>query len=155
MTDHLNPPPGLFVHRTRIWFDELDALGVLHHSRFVYHLERAQKAMFAHILGVDTLDPELAPDVYCLVRNLELNYTAPVSGECDILVAVKILRVRAAGMTAAFSFRSADGATLHCHGVRTICRMSVATKAPAEWTPLFREKYGAWAEAGAALPEIP
>lgn len=155
MTDYSNPPPGVFVHRTRIWFDELDALGVLHHSRFVYHLERAQKAMFAHILGVDTLDPALAPDVYCLVRNLELNYVAPVEGECDILIAVKVLRVRAAGMTAAFAFRSADEAVLHCHGSRTVCRMSVGTKAPAEWTPLFREKYEAWAVAGAVLPAIP
>ncbi len=155
MIDYRNPPPGLFVHRTRIWFDELDALGVLHHSRFVYHLERAQKAMFGHILGVDTLDPVVAPDVYCLVRNLELNYTAPVSGECEILVAVKIVRVRAAGMTAAFSFRSCDGTTLHCQGTRTVCRMSLLSKAPEEWTPLFREKYGAWVVAGAMLPEVP
>ena len=155
MTDYRNPPPGLFVHRMRIWFDELDPLGVLHHSRFVYHLERAQKAMFAHIMGVDTLDPVAAPDIYHLVRNLELNYTAPVEGECEVLVVLKVLRVRAAGLTVAFAFRSADGGTLHCHGVRTVCRMGVVTKAPEEWTPVFRERYSAWAASGATLPGVP
>lgn len=155
MTDYRNPPPGVFVHRTRIWFDELDALGVLHHSRFVYHLERAQKAMFTHILGVDTLDPTVAPDIYHLVRNLELNYVAPVEGERAILIAVKVVKVRAAGMTAAFAFRSDDGVILHCHGTRTVCRMDVGTKAPVEWTPLFRQKYESWVEAGSSSPVIP
>ncbi len=143
MTDFRNPPPGLFVHRTRIWFDELDALGVLHHSRFVYHLERAQKALFASVMGVDTLDPQVAPDIYALVRNLELNYTAPIAGECEVLIALRVLRVRAAGLTVAFEFRSADGATLHCHGTRTTCRMSADTRAPAVWTPEFRARHEA------------
>lgn len=150
--DYLQPPPGLFVHRTRIWFDELDPLGVLHHSRFVYHLERAQKAMFAAIMGVDTLDPKVAPDIYGLVRNLELNYTAPIAGECEVLVGLAVSRVRAAGLTVRFAFRSRDGATLHCHGERTLCRMSVATRAPAEWTPAFVERYGEWAQSAVALP---
>ena len=150
--DYRNPPPGLFVYRTRIWFDELDALGVLHHSRFVYHLERAQKSMFAALMGVDTLDPVVAPDIYALVRDLELHYTAPIGGECEVLVALAVVRVRAAGLTVRFAFRSADGATLHCHGERTICRMSVETRGPAEWTPLFRERYGVWAADAEALP---
>lgn len=148
----LDPPPGLFVHRTRIWFDELDALGILHHSRFVYHLERAQKAMFARIMGVDTLDPEVAPDIYALVRNLELNYVAPVAGECEVLITLRVSRLRAAGLTTAFSFRSADGGTVHCHGTRTICRMSVATKRPEEWSPLFCERFAPLVSPATSIP---
>lgn len=154
MTDLRHPPTGLFLHPTRIWFDELDPLGVLHHSRFVYHLERAQKAMFSHIMGVDTLDPLVAPDVYSLVRNLEMNYTAPVVGECDIVVALAVVRLRAAGLTTRFSFRSPDGSVLYCHGTRTVCRMDADTKAPAEWTPEFRARYAARAGLLSGLPAI-
>lgn len=135
--------PGVFTHRTRIWFDELDPLGILHHSRYVYHLERANKAMFAAIMGVDTLDPEVAPDIYALVRDLDLRYLAPVVGECELVIVLRVTRVRAAGLTVAFEFRSADGATVHCRGERTVCRMDVKTKTPAEWTPAFRERYSA------------
>lgn len=141
------PPGGVYVHPVRIWFDELDALGVLHHSRFVYHLERAQKAMFATVMGVDTLDPELAPDVYVLVRDLALRYVAPVRGEVTVHICLKVLRVRAGGLTVRFEFRSADGAVLHCHGERTVCRMDAGTHRPAPWTEAFRARYEAWCAA--------
>ncbi len=140
-------PGGVFKHPARIWFDELDPLGVLHHSRFVYHLERAQKAMFAAIMGVDTLDPVLAPDIYALVRNLTLNYTAPVTGESALEIRLRVTRVRAGGLSVRFEFWSADGATLHCHGERTICRMDYATRRPAAWSDTFRERYEAWLSA--------
>ena len=139
----MTPAADTFVYRTRIWFDELDPLGVLHHSRFVYHLERANKAMFAEIMGVDTLDPVLAPDIYALVRDLDLRYLAPVVGECEITIALRVMKVRAAGLVVAFEFRSAAGDVVHCRGSRTVCRMDVKTKAPAEWTAEFRKRYSA------------
>ena len=141
---HPVPPGGVFSHRARIWFDELDALGVLHHSRFVYHLERAQKAMFAAVMGADTLDPEVAPDVYVLVRNLTLDYVAPVRGESVVEVRLRVNRVRAGGLTVGFEFRSEDGSVLHCRGERTVCRMDWRTHRPAMWSDLFVERYEAW-----------
>lgn len=137
----------MFTHPARIWFDELDALGVLHHSRFVYHLERAQKAMFAAVMGADTLDPVVAPDVYVLVRDLALHYVAPVRGEVELHIRLRVLRVRAGGLTVGFEFWSMDGGTLHCHGERTVCRMDAATHRPALWTELFRARYETWAAA--------
>ena len=149
MSDFSDPPPGgLFFHRTRVWFDELDALGVLHHSRFVYHLERAAKAMFVRVMNLDTLDPAVAPDICALVRDLDLRYVAPVAGECEILIGLRVTGLRAAGLTVAFEFRSADGATLHCRGTRTVCRMNATTRSPEEWTPEFRARYGLWMAAG-------
>lgn len=142
------PADGVYAHPVRIWFDELDALGVLHHSRFVYHLERAQKAMFAAVMGADTLDPAVAPDVYVLVRNLSLDYLAPVRGEASLVIRLRVLRVRAGGLTVGFEFRSADGATVHCRGERTVCRMDADTHRPALWTDGFRARYEAWRLAG-------
>ena len=132
-----------FVYRTRLWFDELDPLGILHHSRFVYHLERANKAMFVQLMGIDTLDPVLAPDIYALVRDLELRYVTLVTGECEIRIELRIVKLRAAGLTVAFEFRSADGTVLHARGTRTVCRMDAATKQPAAWTDGFRKRFSA------------
>ncbi|MDR2982749.1 MAG: thioesterase family protein [Puniceicoccales bacterium] len=130
-----------FVYRTRIWFDELDLLGVLHHSRYIYHLERAQKALFVQTMGIDSLDPLVAPDIYAMVRDVDIHYAIPVRNECDIQIVLRVDKVRAAGLTVAFEFRSADGLILHCHGKRTICRMDASTHRPAEWSPEFRRRY--------------
>ncbi len=132
-----------FVYRTKIWFDELDMLGVLHHSRYIYHLERAQKALFAATMGIDTLKPEDAPDIYAMVRDLKIRYAVPVRGECEIQIVLRVARVRAAGLTTFFEFRSGDGKILFCSGERTICRMDAGTHQPAEWSAAFREKYEA------------
>lgn len=132
-----------FIYRTRIWFDELDMLGVLHHSRYIYHLERAQKALFIATMGDDTLDPAAAPDIYAMVRDLSIRYSTPVRNEGDIAIHLRVTQVRAAGLTLAFEFRSADGAVLHCHGTRTVCRMDARTHQPTEWSAKFRRRYEA------------
>ncbi len=139
------PAAAPFVFRTRIWFDELDMLGVLHHSRYIYHLERAQKQLFIETMGIDTLDPLLAPDIYAMVRDVEIHYAAPVHHECELQIFLRVHKVRAAGLTVAFAIRSADGQTLHCHGSRTVCRMDPRSHQPAEWSAEFRCRYEALA----------
>jgi hypothetical protein len=57
-------PDGSFHIRIKTWFDQTDALGILHHSHYVLLIERAQKTFFVETMGVDTIDPKVAPDVY-------------------------------------------------------------------------------------------
>ena len=102
-------PDGSFRFRTKTWFDQTDALGILHHSHYVLLMERAQKTFFVEVMGVDTLDPEVAPDVYVVVRDLDLHYLAPIRPECEVDVVLRVTKVRAAGLTVAFEFRSTDG----------------------------------------------
>ena len=45
-----------FKFHSEVYFDEFDALWVLHHSRYLHHLERAQQAFFQHLLGVSDFD---------------------------------------------------------------------------------------------------
>lgn len=136
-------PDGAFVFRTKTWFDQTDALGILHHSHHVLLLERAQKTFFVELMGVDTIDPAVAPDVYVVVRDLDLHYLAPIRPECEVDIVLRVARVRAAGLTVDFEFRSIDGATLHCRGSRTLCRLDGATHQPAAWTEEFRRRHEA------------
>jgi hypothetical protein len=75
-------PDKTFVVSMKTWFDQTDGLGILHHSHYVLLMERAQKTFFVATMGKDTLDPAIAPDVYVVVRNLELSYLVPVRPEC-------------------------------------------------------------------------
>ncbi len=136
-------PDGAFVFRTKTWFDQTDALGILHHSHYVLLIERAQKTFFVEVMGVDTIDPEVAPDVYVVVRDLELHYLAAIRPECEVDIILRVTRVRAAGLTVDFEFRSLDSSVLYCRGSRTICRMDGRMHQPAPWTDLFRQKHEA------------
>jgi len=52
-----------FVFNSEVFFDELDGLGILHHTRYMLHLERAQQKFFEHLLGVDDFDTERDEDI--------------------------------------------------------------------------------------------
>lgn len=142
---------GLWVHRARAAFDELDALWVLHHARFLRHLERAQQAWFDAVMETESFDPERYPDLYVVVRRVEIDYLAPLRGVGPFQIRLKVARVREAGLTVAFAFRSDDGTVLHARGLRTVCKLSGKTHEPTGWTPLFRERYEALQAAGATI----
>jgi len=132
---------GIYTYRTQTAFDELDALWVLHHARFLRHLERAQQGLFDVVMQTECFDPERYPDVYVVVRRVEVDYLAPLRGVVPFQVRLRVERVREAALTVAFSFRSGDGAVVHARGLRTVCKLSGRTHEPTGWTREFRERY--------------
>ena len=132
-----------FVVTMKTWFDQTDGLGILHHSHYVLLMERAQKVMFVAVMGKDTLDPAIAPDVYVVVRDIELHYHAAVRPECELKLVLRVRKVRAAGLTVDFEFRSADFSVLHAKASRTVCRRDGTTHQPAAWSEDFRAKHEA------------
>lgn len=141
---------GRFRYRSRVPFDELDALWVLHHSRYLLHLERAQQALFDTVMETECFDPERYPDVHVVVTHVDIDFLKPIDfvGPFDVLLQVR--RVRAAGLVVGFEFRSADGRQLFARGERTVCHLDNETKRPAEWSPQFRERYEALVREGNA-----
>ncbi len=136
-------PDRSFIVPMKTWFDQTDGLGILHHSHYVLLMERAQKALFVALMGQDTLDPQLAPDVYVVVRDLELHYLKPVRPECILHIVLRVTRVRAAGLTIAFEFWNEAQTVLHARASRTVCRMDSKTHEPAAWSEAFRQKHEA------------
>jgi acyl-CoA thioester hydrolase len=155
MVDYCQPPPGLFVYHTRAHFYEIDALWVLHHSRYLQFVERAQQALFDELMGAKEFSPEKYPDLYVVVKRVEIDYLTPLRGVNPFLVALWGVRLREAGLTVGFEFRSDDGATLHARGERTVCRLGLQTNEPAGWGAEFRARYEPWVAAGAALNQTP
>lgn len=146
-----DPESPVFTFRAEVFFDEFDALRILHHSRYLRHLERAQQRFFQHLLGVDDFNPDRDEDIYVVVRNVKIDYRAPINQPGPVEVRYRVSRIRAAGLTMPFEIWSGDGATLHCSGQRTVCRLSGLTHQPCEWTPAFRQALELWAAAPAAV----
>lgn len=137
--------PKTFEFRSEVYFDELDALWVLHHSRYLKHLERAQQAFFQQLLGVPDFNAARDEDIYVVVRNLEIDYKQPLRNPGPVLIRYTVSRIRAAGVTMDFAFLSGDEKTLYCAGKRTVCKLSGKTHQPTEWSPAFREALEQWA----------
>ena len=63
-----------FTYLSEVYFDELDALGLLHHTRYLLHLERAQQKFFEKLLGVDDFNMDRDEDIYVVVHGLEARF---------------------------------------------------------------------------------
>lgn len=144
----------VFEFSTEIFFDELDALGVLHHPRYFHHLERAQQAFFQVVLGVDDFNAERDEDIYVVVHGLECRFRQPIRHPRHYRIAYTVERIRAGGLTMGFRFTSADGEILYCDGRRTVCKLSGQTHQPTVWTPAFRQALENWSSPMVALSGV-
>ncbi len=127
-----------FTYHSEVFFDELDGLGVLHHTRYLLHLERAQQKFFEQLLGVPDFNVERDEDIYVVVHGLEVRFRAAFTKPGPIVVDYRITRVRSGGVTMAFAVRDPDTETIYCDGYRTVCKLSAASRQPTAWTPAFR-----------------
>lgn len=129
------PDPPLFVLRTRVWFDELDLVGVLHNARYAVHAERATTAWFES-------RPELAdrPDYVHLVKAYEIEFRAPIAGQGEFDVELRVAKLGRTSCTYGFRIVGLDG-TVHAVGTRTIVRVG-RDRRPVAWDAGFRRVHG-------------
>lgn len=131
--------PKTFTYLSEVFFDELDGLGVLHHTRYLLHLERAQQKFFQELLGVPDFNAERDEDIYVVVYGVEAKFREPMRTPGPIAVDYQIQRIRSGGVTMQFTLRDPETGTIYCDGLRTVCKLSAATHRPAPWTAPFRE----------------
>jgi acyl-CoA thioester hydrolase len=136
--------PRTFTYLSEVFFDELDGLGVLHHTRYLLHLERAQQKFFQELLGVDDFNADRDEDIYVVVHGLEARFREPFRVPGLIAVDYRIERVRSSGVTMAFTIRDPKSDTVYCDGTRTVCKLSSDTHRPAPWTEPFRAALDAY-----------
>lgn len=134
-----------FTYESQVYFDELDALGLLHHTRYLLHLERAQQKFFEHLLGVDDFNAERDEDIYVVVHSLESRFREAFQNPGPIVVEYRIDRIRTGGVTMDFVIRDSSGEHIYCEGKRTVCKLSAQTHQPTAWTEAFREAMEAYA----------
>src|SRR5580692_10988129 len=82
--------PVPFVSMQRVYFDDLDALNILHNMRFLLFIERARGELF-NAMGFhweDSLDKN--PDKFHVVAEHSIKYLVPVRGEGDIGIVIRV-----------------------------------------------------------------
>lgn len=131
--------PG-FVWSSRVFFDDLDAMGMLHNSRYLVLAERANSAFFEANGWRFQADPRLNPDQFYVVREQWIRYIEPVRGPSDIAVEMWVARLGESSATYAFRVSSADGERAHAEIRRVQVKLDPATLRPAPWTPTLRSQ---------------
>ncbi|NEA90370.1 acyl-CoA thioesterase [Streptomyces sp. SID7958] len=130
-------PYGLLMPAT-VHFDDLDALGLMHNSRYPLLVERAWAAFWErHGVRFDG-DWAAAGDACNAVKELRITYEAPVARAGAYAVHLWLERLGRTGLTYGFRVCSADGTVTYARGSRVLVRLDAATLRPTPWTESFR-----------------
>lgn len=136
--DVLNPK---FSYLSPIHFDELDAMQMLHNSRFAAHVERAITSFYATTGKKWEIDISNNPDQFHVVRDLRIEYLNPMIGPGKMRIDVWVERIGNTSCVYGFICSSEDGSVPYARGERTIVKIDPATYRPTPWTPFFRDHH--------------
>jgi acyl-CoA thioester hydrolase len=116
-----SPPDVTFRWRTRVYWEDTDAGGVVYHAGYLRFLERARSEwMRAAAIGQDAL--RQSHGIVFVVRELSIAYDKPARLDDELDSTVRVERLRAASIDfAQVTTRVADGATLARAIVRVAC----------------------------------
>jgi acyl-CoA thioester hydrolase len=133
-----NPTPCAgVVEPVPVYFDDLDAMGMVHNARYIALFERGVAAYFARA-GYTLAKHE---DVIFVVKSMNITYERPLTtiGTVDLAFWVETI-----GRTSVrFGFRFQTGADVHAYGQRTVVRIDPSTLRPAAWTEPIRRLFTA------------
>jgi acyl-CoA thioester hydrolase len=134
--------PVPFVSIQRVYFDDLDALQILHNVRFLLFIERARGELF-NAMGFHWQD-DLAhnPDKFHVVAEHGIKYLAPVRGEGDLAVVLRVTQLGRTSLTMSARVQSPDGGTRYAEGATRLVRLDPTTFRPAPWSDDFRATVG-------------
>lgn len=130
-----------------VFFDELDLNGALHNSRFAVHVERAQSALFERLGKGWTRLADRDPDLRYVVRELHLEFLAPLDSPGAIRVELTAAHLGQTSATYGFLCTDPSGNRTLARGHRVIVKID-ETGSPAPWSPWYRDTFRALAEDG-------
>jgi acyl-CoA thioester hydrolase len=130
--------PVPFVSVQRVYFDDLDALNILHNVRYLLFIERGRGELF-NAMGFHWEDDlERNPDKFHVVAEHTIKYLAPVRGEGDLSVVLRVVHLGRTSLTIGARVQSPDGAVRYAEGATRLVRLDPATFRPAPWSERFR-----------------
>jgi acyl-CoA thioester hydrolase len=131
---------GPFRWLSPVFFDELDVNGALHNARFAVHVERAQSALFEQLGNRWTSLADRDPDLRYVVRELRVEFLAPLESPGALLVELTAGRLGRTSATYLFRCASPAGDRTLARGHRVIVKIDEAGR-PVPWTPWYREAF--------------
>ena len=117
-----------------VHFDDLDAMGLLHNSRYAVLMERAVTLWWAERGVSFSGGRPTTPDAFNVVREYSITFHAPVRGTGEIGVHFWVEKLGTTSAEYRFRVISADGATVFAEGRRVNVRLDPATMRPSPWT---------------------
>ena len=121
-----------------VYFDDLDALNILHNVRFLLFMERARGELF-NALGFRWEDDLVQnPDKFHVVAEHKIEYLSPVRGEGELVVEVVPTHLGRSSFAIAAEVKPMHGSGLHARGQTRLVRLDPATNRPCPWSDRFR-----------------
>lgn len=124
---------GDVVHMP-VHFDDLDAMGVLHNSRYAVLVERAMTLWWSERGVSFTGGRPTTPDAFNVVREYAITFHRPVRGTGDVSVHFWLERLGSSSADYRFRVTSLDGAAVYAEGRRVNVRLDPVTMRPQPWT---------------------
>jgi acyl-CoA thioester hydrolase len=125
------------VQPSRVYYDELDAMGMLYHGRYAALLDRALLAYWS-VRGYGTDLIHSTPDTFTVVRELTMTYHEPIRQHGNVTVHFWLNHVGRTSAEFGFRFLSTDGTTMHAEGRRTVIVLDPTSLRPTPWTEAGR-----------------
>jgi acyl-CoA thioester hydrolase len=124
-----------------VYFDDLDALHILHNSKYILLFERAIGSFWVRAVGWDSLlDPAKAPDGYHVVRMNHIEYLRPVTQVGQVRVRVWIEKLGRTSLTFATRILPMDQDLDYATGTRVLVCVDPTTRKAMPWSDAVREK---------------
>ncbi|MBX3226286.1 MAG: acyl-CoA thioesterase [Labilithrix sp.] len=134
-----------------VYFDDLDALQILHNAKYLLLFERTIGAFWARTMGWDrVLDQTKNPDRVHLVRANNVEYLRPVSELGQVRVRIWIEKLGRTSLTFAMRILPMEEDVDHARGTRVLVSVDPATRRPAPWSDELRARVAPYVAAGEA-----
>lgn len=122
----------------RVYFDDLDALNILHNVRFLLFMERARGELF-NALGFHWEDDvEKNPDKFSVIAEHSIRYLSPVRGEGELVVELVPTHLGSSSLIIEAKMVAKHGAVTFAKASTRMVRLDPATNRPCPWSPRFR-----------------
>ena len=121
----------MHTETVNIYFDDLDAMGVVHNGRYAILLERALGAYWTRAgWTCDPGQPRFA-EVFFVVREFTITYHVPISRIGTVQVQLWLDHLGTTSVVFGFKALSDDGTVVHAEGRRVQVRLDPVTLRPA------------------------
>lgn len=122
----------------RVYFDDLDALNILHNVRYVLFMERARGELFNEMGFRWEDDLGVNPDKYHVVAAHQIEYLEPVRREGEILIEMKPTHLGTSSLVVEGLVKALHGDSIYARGTTRLVRLDPETNRPCTWSDRFR-----------------
>lgn len=124
----------------RVYFDDLDALNILHNVRYLLFMERARGELFNEMGFRWEDDLTINPDKFHVVAEHHVQYVAPFRGEGEVVIELTPTHLGTSSLKIAGEVKGLHGTAVYARGETRLVRLDPKTNQPCTWSDRFRGK---------------